>query len=350
VRFDVVRPQYAFSDSGALVYVPGTGPAAATNRVLTWVDRNGAREPLPLPPRPYQQPQLSPDGTRLAVQTTYANGESNIWVYDLDGNTQMRQMTGEGNCHHPIWTPGGERLTFTSDRDGQQRIYWQPADLSSVAEPLTPPEAGVLHYPDSWTPDGRTLSFTKRSGGLPRSVWTLSVDEDDEGGQPELFVTTAEGPGSLGSAFSRDGQWLVYSKGTLLDGGLYLQPFPATGTEFQLTQEGGSYPIWSRDGRQLFYSLGSTGTGGLEGLRQAGEFVAIDINLEGTPAWTNERTLPIEGFLDFEFSRDYDITPNGERFIMVFPVDETESGEPARPQINVVQNWFEELRERVPVP
>ena len=341
------RPsQYAVSDSGTLVYVPGTGTVAGANAVLTWVDRDGNRERLPLPPRPYRQPQLSPDGTRLAVQTTDADGEGDIWVYDLDGSTQMRQMTGEGNNGSPIWTPDGERITFTSDRDGQQRIYWQQADLSGVAEPLTPPEQGVRQIPDSWTPDGRTLSITRFDGtsSVAWSVWILSLDE---GGEPEFFVTATEedGNGSLGSAFSPDGQWLVYRTGRAPNEQLYMQPFPATGTEFRVTQRRGSLPIWSADGDELFYRRG-----GAAGNQQAEEFAAVDINLEGTPDWTNERVLPIEGFLRFTGSRDYDITPDGERFIMVFPADQADSSEPARPQINIVLNWFEELKERVPVP
>ncbi len=48
--------------------------------------------------------------------------------------------------------------------------------------------------------------------------------------------------------------------------------------------------------------------------------------------------------------RDYDMSPDGERLLMVFPADQPDPGEPARLQINVVLNWFEELKERVPVP
>jgi len=48
--------------------------------------------------------------------------------------------------------------------------------------------------------------------------------------------------------------------------------------------------------------------------------------------------------------RDYDISPDGERLLMVFPADRSDSGEPARLQINVILNWFEELKQRVPVP
>ena len=329
---------YAVSDGGSLVYATaGTGPAEVANRFLTWVDRTGAREPLPVPPRPYRQPQLSPDGTRLAVQTTDANGQSDIWVYDLDGSTQMQQMTGEGNNTNPIWTPDGERLTFTSDRDGQERIYWQLADLSGVAEPITEPEEGCQLLPESWTPDSRTLSVTKRGCG-DNSVFILSPDD---GVLTEVLGSTGN------SAFSPDGQWLAYQSNGREGSGseLYMQPFPATGTEVRLTQEGGSTPMWSRDGRELFYRR-FVSMSPFEGA-QSQFFAAVEMTLDGTPEWSNERVLPIEDFLVFPGgSRDYDITPDGEQFLMVFPAED----EPARPQINTVLNWFEELKERVPVP
>ena len=340
---------FSVSEDGVLVYVPDAGTvAAAPNAFLEWVDRNGVREPLPVPPRPYRQPQLSPDGTRLAVQTTDANGESDIWVYDLNGSTQMRQMTGEGNNMIPIWTPDGERLMFSSDRDGEERIYWQLADLSGVAEPLTPLDERLRQIPSSWTPDGRTLSFTKR-GGSVQSVWTLSLDE---GGEPELFVSGgAEGNQSGASAFSPDVQWLVYRN--MPGEQLFMQPFPATGTEIRVTQETGSAPMWSRDGSELFYRRGIATLGGASAAEQgvrSSELVAVDITLDATPRLSNERVLPVEGFMVFVRSRDYDITPDGERFLMVFPAGQTEASEPVRPQINIVLNWFEELKERVPVP
>ena len=56
-------PQYAVSDSGTLVYIPGTEIAASSvQRTLVWVDRNGKEEPLAAPLNAYSNPQISPDG------------------------------------------------------------------------------------------------------------------------------------------------------------------------------------------------------------------------------------------------------------------------------------------------
>ncbi len=100
--------------------------------------------------------------------------------------------------------------------------------------------------------------------------------------------------------------------------------------------------MWSPEGSELFYRPISE-TAGMT-LR------SVDIVTQPTFAFSNEQTLPVEGFNVETSYRDYDMRPDGERLLMVFPADRPDSGEPARAQINIVLNWFEELKERVPVP
>ncbi len=100
--------------------------------------------------------------------------------------------------------------------------------------------------------------------------------------------------------------------------------------------------MWSPEGSELFYRPAA----------ESGERTvrSVDIVTEPAFAFSNEQTLPVEGFNVVGSYRDYDMSPDGERLLMVFPADQSDSGEPARPQINIVQNWFEELKARVPVP
>ncbi len=68
-------------------------------------------------------------------------------------------------------------------------------------------------------------------------------------------------------------------------------------------------------------------------------------------AFGNERVLGMQGILTAGPGiRSYDITPDGQRFLMIFPQGGTDSTEITNQRINVVQSWFEELKERVPVP
>ena len=301
------------------------------------VDRNGVIEPLNVPPNRYLSPRFSPDGRRLAVQTDNEDG-STIWIYELSEDTQIRPLAGEGNNRHPIWTPDGERVTFASDRDGTWNTYWQPADGSGVAEPLLMVEDESYKTPESWSSDGQTLTIHKEA-----SLWTMSLDDQ---ATLELFYDAASD--QLGSSFSPDGQWIAYTdaqKGP----NIYIQPFPPTGVRPQITQQGGAMPMWSPDGDELFYrTQAQAGIGG--GANALARLMAINITTDPALRWTNERVLPIEGFVTVSAYRDYDITPDGEQFLMVFSAEQSESGEPVRPQINIVLNWFEELKERVPVP
>jgi serine/threonine-protein kinase len=329
---------YGFSDSGTLIYVPGSGSGSS---ILALADRSGAIETLDVPPMDYVSPRLSPDGTRLVVEASSDDG-IDIWVYELRGDTQIRRLTLEGNNIRPIWAPDGERVTFASDREETPGIYWQPADGTGVPERLTTAEEGTEHWPESWSPDGKVLSFAIVRGD-EASVWTLSRDN---GTKPEVFV---DEPGSIlrGSAFSPDGKWLVYHSNESAGGRaggtgtfeVYVQPFPKTGAKYRITQQGGVVPLWSPDGTELFYlSLTSD------------QLMGIDITTDAAFAFGNERVLGSHGILTAGPGiRSYDITRDGQRFLMIFPQGETDSAASAQ-RINVVLNWFEELKERVPVP
>src|SRR5262249_26921392 len=220
---------YAISDQGTLIYVPGT--AASTQRILSLVERNGAVKPLPLPPKLYVSPRLSPDGRKLVVQTEDVPDKGVLWVYDIGGTTDIQQLTLTGNNIRPIWTPDSKRVTFASDRDGPMSIYSQPVDGSGVAERLTKAEKGTEHWPESWSPDGRTLSFALfRDGGS--AVWTYSGDT----GKTQAF---ADEPKRIqrGSAFSPGGRWLAYHSNESGEFEVYVQPFP-TGDKKKITQNG----------------------------------------------------------------------------------------------------------------
>ena len=114
---------------------------------------------------------------------TETGAKKEIWVYDLNGRSQIQRLAGGGNNSRPIWTPDAKRLTFTSDRNGTESIWWQPADGSKPAEPLTKGDKDLPHWPDAWAADGKTLAFTKYNTG-EQTIWTLSA----EGGEPKFIA------------------------------------------------------------------------------------------------------------------------------------------------------------------
>jgi hypothetical protein len=151
------------------------------------------------------------------------------------------------------------------------------------------------------------------------------------------------GTAYVGAELSPNGEWLAFGAGPTVPGSdIYVEPFPPTGSRRRISQNGGFWPLWSPEGSELFYRPISSSAGIT--LR------SVDIVTEPAFGFSNEQTLPVEGFNVVANYRDYDISPDGTRLLMVFPADRPDSGEPARSQINIVLNWFEELKERVPVP
>jgi serine/threonine-protein kinase len=188
--------QYSFSRLGSLVYVAGSGQAGA-ELTLAWVDRKGAAEPLPAPPRLYSGPVLSPDGRLIAI---YIGND--IWVYDLarDGLTRL---TFEGRNFLPVWTPDGKRVAYSSVRNGVESILWRLADGSGPEEQLL--TAGGIPRPNSFTPDGRSLIYVISDPKTGVDIWVLPLDGDRK---PRVFLQTPFSETT--SDLSPDGRWLAY--------------------------------------------------------------------------------------------------------------------------------------------
>ena len=327
--------QFAYSDNGSLVYIPGS--SLGNDRTLALVGLDGDVAPLELPPAAYLSPRVSPDGEKLVVQTQEADGDI-LWIYDLAGDTQIQQLTFDRDNQRPVWTPDSQRITFASDREGTMSLYGMPADGSGVQERLTTAEEGTFHWAGSWSPDGQTLLLNvQRQLATDWDIWTLSAN----GRETQSLYDTPDTI-YLGAELSPDGRWLAYGAGSVsTDTDIYVEPFPPTGARHRISQNGGYWPLWSPDGDQLFYRPISNSAGIT--LR------SVDVVTEPEFAFSNEQTLPIEGFTVVSFYRDYDITPDGERFAMVFPVDRPSDGESTASRINVVLNWFQDLTQRVPV-
>ena len=333
--------EFSFSGNGSLIYVPGPdyfGPGSAAPNLLAFIDRKGSVEAMKLPPGSYGYPRVSRDGTRVAYETEEGK-ESAIWTYELSGAHEPNRLTlaGTGANRYPIWSWDGTRVAFQSDREGDAGIWWQRADGSGPAERLTKPEQGVSHIPDSWSPDGQTFSFTAVKGEA-EALWTFSTRDK----RATLF---REDPAArLGrSVFSPNGRWLAYQQ---RDGSdvvhIYVQTYPPTPTRFQISKAGGFYrhPVWSQDGKELFYMSG-TGAN------------VVEVSVAEQPSFTFS-VLPLlprpfnpngSGFV-----RGYDIHPDGKRFIGLVPAGQGQTGasrQPSAPQIQVVLNWFEDVKQRV---
>ena len=112
---------------------------------------------------------------------------------------------------------------------------------------------------------------------------------------------------------------------------VYVQSYPVTGRRWQVSTGGGQDPTWARDGRELFYRNGQ-------------KMMSVQID-RGADLRPSTPRLLFEG--DYVFGEpviDFDVHPDGQRFLMIQP----SRPDPPVTHINIVLNWFEELKRRIP--
>ena len=324
-NFDIAR-------DGSLVYVAGTSAGNDALRTLVWVDRTGREEPLASPLLAYQHPRVSPDGTRVAIDLVDRES-ADIWIHDLARGTETRLTTDPAVDRSPLWTPDGERVVFQSDREGQAALFWKLVDAPEDAERLMSASDGRTEFEaNTWSADGQTVVFWWARGGNRPDIGLLSVG----GGQaPEMLFETTNFRES-GPAVSPDGGWIAYHSDETGQDEVSVQRYPELGDRQTISTDGGAQPLWSPDGQELFYR-------GPRGM------MMVPVETEPTfSAGDPEVLFEQQYYFEQRSGRTYDLAPDG-RFLMVKEGAATNDAEGSVPQIILVQNWFQELTERVPI-
>jgi len=312
---------FGFSGAGSMVYVPGAVQSSEFS--LVWVDRKGTVVPLTENRRAYRIPRLSPDGRRVAVAVDEGS-RRNIWVYETSRDTLTRLTFAETVEFSPVWTPDGKRVAYARIRPAG--IFWKPADGSGSEEPLLT-SGDNLKWPASFSPDGKWLAFAEIAGGAG-DIWILPLDGERK---PRPFLQAPFD--ERGPVFSPDGRWLAYYSN---EGGVYqvyVQPFPGPGGKWQVSTDGGVGPAWARNGRELFY-------------RNRDKMMAVDVATQPTFSAGKPRMLLEGRFAVIPGFLNYDISPDGQRFLMIKGAEQ----ESAPTHLNLVQNWIEDFRRRAPAP
>ena len=313
--------QYAISESGTLVYIPGASGGTADLKTLVWVNLKGKEEPLLAPPDNYGSFRISPDGKRVAL--TISSAHSNIWILDSVRETRTRLTFDESNDNSfPLWTPDGNRIVYW----GSNGLYWKAADGTGEAEILVSLPGRAL-LPWSWSKDGKTLVlFEIDFAPLHNDIGMLSM-EGDHARKPLLHEKYFQNRPRI----SPDGKWIAYGSYESGKGEVKVRPFPELKTgNWQVSTNGGDTPLWSPDGRELFYHNGDA-------------VIAVPVETEPTFK-PGKPTILFRGPYSHNLPdwSTWDISPDGKRFLMLKSADENTH------KIVVVLNWFEELKQRVP--
>ena len=320
------RAQMQLAANGTLLYVEWA--SSAGDFELVWVNRSGAVEPVdPAWTESFNFPALSPEGTRLAVEIVGTEGR-HIWVKQLDRGPNLK-LTFEGTSNgRPTWTPDGGSVTFRSNRAGGFDLWTKRADGSAQAMLELDRERGLAQA--LWSPDREWLVY-RTNNNEPGGSDILALRPGQDTVPVALVVAPEFDEQNMG--LSPDGRWLAYSSQETERWEIYVVPFPNAGdAKWAVSTSGGQEPVWSHSGRELFYRNGR------------GEMVAVQVETEPTFAPGQQEVLfPATQYRTGVNLPRYDVTPDDERFIMVRRAGVATLGE-----LILVQNFFEELKARVP--
>jgi eukaryotic-like serine/threonine-protein kinase len=303
------------SERGGVLIYASTRPGSQ-RRSLVWVDRAGHETPITRDTRAYAAPRISPDGTSILVRITEET--TDIWRYEIARGVLAR-LTSETYVDGPVWSANGKDLIYMSNRSGTPAVYRRPA--TGEGEPTRVGEGGGGQYPDSLSADGRTIVATHMS---PTSGGDLYLVPLDGAARPVPLLVSGS-PEYLGS-LSPDAKWFVYVSRASGQAEVFVRPVAEGGEARQVSIAGGTEPRWSRAGGEIFYRAGQKMM-----VARVRTGPALEISVPETLF-----AGPYE-VLDGPFN--YDVTPDGRRFLMV-----KMHGPDAPTELKVVTGWDREVR------
>jgi class 3 adenylate cyclase/Tol biopolymer transport system component len=320
--------QFTVSDAGTLAFIP-TLTNTTDGRTLVWANRKGEVQPIVAEPKNYRFPKISPDGTKLAL-TVEDGGNWDIWVWDFSRENQTRLTFEAFPDLQAIWTPDSKKIVFWSTRNGGG-IYQKSADGTGKVElVISSPESGL--YPFSWSADGDRLVLGTQSV----DAWDIAMLSMAEGKKLHQLLQTQST--EIEPVISPDGKWMAYVSDESGNGmNVFVRPFPDIDEgKWQISTNGGESPLWSPDSSELFYIV--------DGL-----FMVVSLETEPTFKPGRPEIL-ISGMYISGVGEGipWDIHPDGNRFLLIATPGSDAFGIGPR-RINIVLNWFEELKQRVPV-
>ncbi len=312
---------FAVSSNGTLAYIAGA-PVSDQDE-LVWVDRDGRATTLLDNGREFSFPRLSPDGSRVAVATPTGSNED-VWIFHLRRRTFDRVTTHPGEDFEPVWSPDGAQLAIASEigeatGDKGPAVAWTTGHDFRIQALTYTPEGGSFEFPTSWSSDGKWIAYTSDKSGRASDIELLPTSGSRT---PKPLISTAAA--EMAAMFSPDGRYVAYVSDETGREQVYVQPFPELGPRVQVSTSGGVEPVWNRNGGELFYREGDR----LMSVRLA-KAVALDPAAPVALFEGHYENVPYGGRC-----ANYDVTPDGRRFLMV-----RRKNLPRPTEIHIVFNW-----------
>ena len=292
----------------ALAVLPGSSGARGqvpAGFELTLVDVDGAKKALGQLPASVYAPRVSPDGKRVAFETRDAPSSADgarLWIADLSniaGRRPLPLVVGPVNWA-PMWTLDGERLVFIVSGDRGDAVYWRRADGTGTAEHLLDARSA-----EGWMPGGSHLRFLTLKESAGNRDYDISLLDMSSRTIAPLVVLPESAQHS--SAVSPDGRWLAYASNETGRDEVWVEPLPRTGARHQVTRNGGSHPLWPPDGQSIYFDRGH-------------QMFRLAVNTKGMSSSIEPTALPITGFAQAEYRRQFDLMPGGREFLVLVPI------------------------------
>jgi serine/threonine-protein kinase len=328
---DATNFAYDMSRAGTLLY--WAGESQFLRGCFAWLVR-GNRSPPPLPPPPppatteLLTPRLSPDGKWLLYHHQ-GGGFRRIVAVELA--TGVTRVVATGAHYWAIWSADGTRIIYQEPPEvpGGAGLSWKPVDGSGPAERLTSSKS--WQQPQVATRDGRYVIF-QETGGLGTRDTTLQDNYDlwllpiNPRGEPRPLLRTKANERL--PHLSPDQRWMAYVSDDSGRAEIWVRPFPDAASAIQVSQDGGTEPVWAPDGQALYYRDAT-------GMR----LFAVPVTLGtvprfGTPTVTSGLWTPAR-----PFGRVYDIMPDGTLLMLPAPTLGRE--------LHVVFNFDEVIRRKM---
>jgi len=328
--------QYAISDTGTVVYVPGRAVSSAAP--IEWLDHTGKISPLRAMPSEWSNPAFSPDGKQIAMDISDGS-QSDVWTYDWSRDTMTRLTFDAADDARPVWSPDGKRIIFASRRGDKStfNLYWQRADGTGEVQRLT--ESKNNQMPTSFHPGGKSVAFFEVTPNNANDLMILPIEGAESAGwtpgKPSVFLNA---PYTESSAmFSPDGRWIAYISNESGRNEIFVRPFPGPGGKWQISTAGGDDPTWSRVRHELLFASATDARIMSAQYSAEGESFRADKPAVWSPVQFIARPRAP--------SRDIDLHPDGQRFAVAAA---SADGNTKQDKVVFVFNYFDELRRLAP--
>ncbi len=216
---------------------------------LVWADLAGrVLEPIPMPPGPYSNVEISPDSRHAVLQRDEGVYASELWTADLERGVVSRLSYEDGFNEGAEWSPDGTRVAFMQAPNASSPTLVVVGVGAGASREEYLADDPAFKYLHDWTPDGTALIYSRQEAKTRRDLWVLPL-EGDRKPRPFLVTPFWEDQGRV----SPDGRWIVYNSDESGRPEVYVQAFPGGGAKYQVTTNGGFNAGWSHDGSRLFY-------------------------------------------------------------------------------------------------